>query len=383
MPRQYWAKYVPAVLVLLSMCLSLGIRVSARCVGNWGMLALVRVVLQDNMDQASIVQAARLVDLALALDPTRSHLLAAQRWLKGHQIRAAQALQHQTARAQIEASIPPRGSAASDERLLSDLVSQTDDVEAWLTLASIYKDQGNSVALEQVLGRLNAKAPSQSIGNVFTLGALRLEGYDWLPLSTGLFQRARIVLYWRAPMQSTTMLDPQAGIYQWGERLLQVIVAQNLIANGDMEHLRFAGLSPVPVPWRLAFHDARQGPTPAEIVPSECCSGGSILKVRNVYSETILYTLPPMKAGTNYLLVGQMRTSGNGMYMVMENVDGKNRYPLAIPSSGDTVWRSYAGVFSPVAAQYIGVYIAVRGDPSVTGEYDNLGLVEISLPPTR
>ncbi len=363
--------------------MSFGVRGSAPPMRNLGMLAVVRVALQENLDQISIVQTAQLVDRALGLDPTQSRLLASQQWLQGHEIRAAQALQHQTARVQIKASIPPRGPASGDERLLLDLVSQTDDVEAWLTLASIYKDQGNSVALEQVLDRLNAKAPSQSISNVFTLGALSLEGYDWLPLSTGLFQRARVVLYWRAPMQSTTMLDPQAGMYQWGDRLLQVIVAQNLIANGNMEHLRFAGLSLVPVPWRLAFHDARQGPTPAEIVPSECCSGSSILKVRNVYSETILYTLPPMKAGTNYLLVGQMRTSGNGTYMVMENVDGKNRYPLAILSSGDTVWRSYAGVFSPVAAQYIGVYIAVRGDPSVTGEYDNLGLVEISLPQAR
>jgi hypothetical protein len=90
-----------------------------------------------------------------------------------------------------------------------------------------------------------------------------------------------------------------------------------------------------------------------------------------------------MEAGVNYLLIGQVRTSGNGTYMVMENVQGVNHYPLNLRPSSDNDWRSYAGVFSPVAAQYIGVYLGVSGDPAAMAEYDNLGLFEINLPQMR
>ena len=68
--------------------------------------------------------------------------------------------------------------------------------------------------------------------------------------------------------------------------------------------------------------------------------------------------------------------------MVMENVRGVNQYPIIIPISGDSAWRSYGGIFTIAESLYSpGVYVGVEGDLAAIAEYDNLGVFEVSLPP--
>jgi len=374
-------------LVLMLACFNRVAFIYAHFIGNLAWVFFTKAVLAEEVCPELYSRTTRFVGAALEMGPDLPRLSVVQQWFEGYQVRAAGAQQNRADRAQIKAAI--RSSQASgtldteEEQQLWELALQKNDVEAWLVLASVYESRGDSLALRQILGHLDSRPPEQSISNDFTISTWRLEGYDWHPLSTDLYQQARIVLYWRAISQSVVSLDAQAGIYQLGDRMLQVIVARNLIANGNMEWISFDGVSPLPHPWLLAFHDARLGPTAGMLVRDERSVGNGILRLSNVYDGTILYTLPRMEAGVNYLLIGQVRTSGNGTYMVMENVQGVNHYPLNLRPSSDNDWRSYAGVFSPVAAQYIGVYLGVSGDPAAMAEYDNLGLFEINLPQMR
>jgi hypothetical protein len=371
-------------LILLLIGISFAARIPARLIGNLAWLSFARVVLTEEVNPTLYAQTTNRIAVALGLDPGLARLPAAQRWFEGYQVRAVSAQQNRAAQTGIEAAIlslqAPGMLSSEEESRLRELAFQKDDIEAWLVLAYAYENRDDSISLRQILDHLDVRVPQQPIGNSFTFGNWRLEGYDWLPLSADLYEQTRIVLYWRALTASLTSFNLRAGTYQWGDRLFQVVSARNLIPNGNMEWTLVNQIVPLPYPWHLAFHDAGLRSSAAELVSDERSTSNSILRLKNTYGETILYNLLHLKAGATYLLIGQVRTPTSGIYMVMENVRGTNWYPLLFQCSSNNNWRSYAGVFSPVEAQYVGTYLGVSGDPSVTAEYDNLGVFEVKLP---
>ena len=376
---------------VLIVCLFFGIsifviRICVRFVCNLSWLSLTRAISKDEIDEKLYDRSAHLIEVTLALDPSLPRLPAAQDWFERYVKQALVVQRNREVYSQINNAIcllnalgelPP-----SEEQHLQEIALQRNDIEAWLLLASGYEKDGDHATMQQVLNDLNERIPEYPIRNAFVLGIWRLEGYDWLPISTGLHQQVRVMLYWRSTVRTTVMFDVQSQVYRWNDRMVQVVNATNYISNGDFERLYLEGSSLLPQPWHVYAHDMRLEPSPGKLVPDDRASGGQVALLRNIHGETMINTFLPLNPRVNYFVVAQARATGDGVYMVMENVEGTNWYPFSSNLSGDDRWAAYAGIFSIRGSPYLpGVYLGISGSLSDTVKFDSLGVFEINLPP--
>ncbi len=379
-------KRIIALCLILIGCLIQSVSVSGHLIGNLAWVSMLRILSGEDVETKAedFASLTRLVENALVLAPDLPRLQAVPDWLTQYQARSQSVYQNRQRRSLIRSAI---SEITSNERLGEDtrerlrgLAVAERDIEAWGVLALDAQNQGDSWVLRDVLNQLSLIAPQHSIHNVFVVDDLRLEGYDYLPLSVGLHPAVRLTLHWRTTGQFPLKVDPDSGFLQAGDRLWQVLEGRNILVNGDMEWLPVPDSLPLPLPWKLSFHDPKEYPDAVSLVPNERTLGNTVLRLSNTYTETIIATLLPLEAGQMYLVLGQLRTPHGGVFMVMENVNGINEYPVLLNCMTNDDWQSYAGVFSPVAAEYIGLYLQIRGATSAFAEYDNLGVFEISPP---
>jgi hypothetical protein len=379
-------------LLLLIVGGSVALRLPGRLVGNAAWLAIERAALAEAADPAQFARAEQLSQVALRLAPAQERLRGAGEWLARQDL-YAQRLAANRARADLAQAarqelLSAGALRAPTEQRLRDMAAQSRDVEAWLLLAGLAERWGDAAARQQLLatvgGRLPERLlarPAQAASNAPLPVGWRLEGYDWLPLHGGEHGRVRVALTWRAPRVAHPVLDVQAGLYRWEEHAIQIITADSLIRYGDMEQPAWAPLRPLPMPWRVMFHEENPSPHAAILWPDERDPANTVLRVQNVYSQTLLFTQPPLRTGAAYLFVGRIRTPQQGIVAFMEGVDGVNRWPLILALPAQAGWRDYAGVFVADAPALSRFYLGTMGGgPQAWAEFDDLALFPLTLP---
>ncbi len=247
--------------------------------------------------------------------------------------------------------------------------------------------------LKRILTYLSEKSPEFRIRNEFRYGDLQLEGYDWATLSQEQFTRNYVALYWHSPNTLPTQLSPSAGIYQWGNRIVQVFDARNLIANGDFEWISLSDKWSLPYPWLLATLDPNRTPS-VEVVSDEISiskavtvqaddmlASNTYLQLKNEWERTFLSTLlHGLRPGSTYLLVGRFYAPQGTNFQIMQTVNNINQFPIDIDCTADQAATACGGVFSYQDEGSVYLHLGLYDPRSASAHYDDLGLFEINLP---
>jgi hypothetical protein len=268
---------------------------------------------------------------------------------------------------------------------LDQLVAQSKDVEAQLWRASHALAEGDALLAQEILDRMwqNAVPEILTLNSTY-LDGWELAGYDLEPLSVELNGLMRLILYWQKTDGSHSLLldlDSDTGLYLFDDKMIQVQTVRNLIANGDMEFSPMVRDHPIPYPWQL-FPSFLPDPEDIVAINHNSAIGNSTLMLNAAHGE-LLTTFLPLRPDTPYLMVGEMKSSVPGIYMIMENVNSRNEYPSMITFPGASGWHRLAAFLTAKPSPYWpGVYIGPQTGYVGQLEIDNLGVFEI-VPPGK
>ena len=270
-------------------------------------------------------------------------------------------------------------------RKLDQLLVQTNDVEVQLWRASHALAEGDALLARELLERIwqNAVPEKLPLNSTF-FDSWELGGYDLEPLSVELNGLMRLILYWQKIGENHGVLldlDSDIGLYLFDDKMIQVQIVRNLIVNGDMEFSPMVRGHPIPYPWKLYPSFL---PDPENIVSAyhDSAVSNSTLILNAVKGE-LLTTFLPLRPDTPYLMVGEIKSSAPGIYMIMENVNDRNEYPSLITFPGASGWHRLAAFLTAKPSPYWpGVYIGPQTGYGGQLEIDNLGVFEV-VPPGK
>lgn len=312
------------------------------------------------------------------LSPDDSRMQVWKQWLWEREQLLVEAEANRDLFGRIE---PGKMSLTQDDTTACDETIQTLAV----CLASVIRryDQGDVASarsgfesLWQESLKRNALVQPQQIGRWV------LEGYDSRPLSVGRNVDSWLTLFWRSVdnnAQGRVRIDSESGIYAFDDKAVQVLESRNLLSTGDMEYSPMEREFALQNPWQLypAFL-----PDPNDVVQvqeNEDLPGFSLQFSPD--GDDLLVTFLPLETEVPYLMVGEFKTSAPGVFMMMENVNGKNQYPAWLDVDASSDWQRYGAVFEVNASSFSpGLYWGVKHGETGLIEADELGVFQITLP---
>jgi hypothetical protein len=386
--KLYWVLLVVAIILGIAQ----GKEVYASALRNAGMLPLLQVVtsVEDNSEAAE--WAAGLLLHAGAVRTSGATIVKPrgaeiEEWLGNYQSRAANAAANRITIESLQGAWQ-LDTLEGDAEPQMQALAQEHWVEAELFLAHRYQLRGDELRLQHVLVSLQKRQPQQENVVPTEWQGWRLEGYDQRSLSATCHADEYIVLYWRSSgledRAGIFVAHPEQGLYRVGNRLFQTLRAPNLLANGGFECLQFDELTPKPSGYQLMFQNEDLGAEAYHVAEHSGASHDHYLHVTNTFGSTILFQEPGgAQAGSMYLLLGQLRGSGQGFLGARELLGYANLFTLLAQDVTTADWQSYAGIFAPgTEATGIYVYLGVLEGSAAWTDFDNLGLYAITPPQT-
>lgn len=386
---------------VLALLLVLGFSVirifPSKLISNLSWIQVVEFVISPDYSPDSYLITMELVSRALFMDNAQPRLISIQGWLENFDRRLSIAAKTRESQDIISDALDctdfSRNNCEKQVIELQSLIDQTNDSVALLALAYIHEKNQNHNEFTGILKEFDSKSPQFPINNDFSFGELRLEGYDILPISVGVFSSYRIVVYWNIPVDVPIRLDPYKGLYQFNHHLLQVIVEKNHIPNGDFEWISMN--HSLPPQWSLMKEELFKVPSVQKIVDPNAIleavevidisdqseSENTYIEFRNLWERTFLSTIVwELDADTHYLLMGQFQASDGSFMQLMQNVDGTNLYPGQIHCVTHSLNNACGSIFSPKESGYVYLQIYAQDSSNVSTKFDNIGIFKIDPP---
>ena len=377
----------PQILPILLLILSLTILQQFQndaLLRNVASLELTRVTVSNRQsDQSAIRRAASSWRNVAQRDEHTGRATLIADWLDRTEHKVATVLQNQSSLLTIQAGWSRTN---LDEQIVQQLESLSNNgwIEASLVLLEHFQFKRLDQLAEQMTERLAGWQPQYLLTDPSPYSGWNLIGYDWFPLDSMLSSNAYLVLYWENP-EPEYQSDYQnigSGRYLIGNRMLQIITAQNVLSNGDFEWLPHEHLTSKPVFFELMFLSEDLG-TDAYQVIHNSDEGNSYLHVTNQKGELILFRyIPPITDQHLYLQVGRLRSNGVGFLGFREFLDGKNKFSMVCRRLHNEDWDVYAQIVAPDprSREHYVYFGASETDFQGWADFDDLGLFPIADP---
>lgn len=305
-------------------------------------------------------------------------------WLEERERLLVEVQANNDIRATAAALLDPLHRTTNDgiQGLPGEVAEKAEDIEVKLALANVQLTEGNEYKALAQLTQVWQKALSQNaVAIPFEVEKWRLEGFTVLPLSIEQHPFTRLILFWRdisGSTNSSVRIDAGRGLYGFKDKIIQIQEGNNLLPLGDMNFSPMVREQPLPYPWKL-YPDYLPDPTNSVQVKTDTDSN-SFLSLESTSSRSLV-TFLPLVPETQYLLIGNIRSSAPGFYMVMENVKGLNQYPALIAVNPSATWQRYSALFEVQPSEYFpGLYLGAQPGESGTLDVDQLGVFQVQLP---